>query len=256
MSGGEKGPAYRSQAKAADSKPALVSEEDRLLQESLASLRSSAVNFSQRFIQTAKVRENYIRQAEAASQEILDEIRLGRITARQGGQEANELRNALLNAARINDSDIGRAIAEVEKASGLTLEQLETKYAKKLFNKDFTTLSAAEQDAVYIEITFKAGKPNPNFNRIAKFGGKVGKGLLIASLAFAVYNVAQSDRPGREATKEGVGLGVGFLGSVGGGAAAGAFCGPGAPICVGVGALVGGIAFAVGADLTFDWLWE
>ena len=28
------------------------------------------------------------------------------------------------------------------------------------------------------------------------------------------------------------------------------------PVCVGVGALVGGIAFAVGVDLTFDWLWQ
>lgn len=41
-----------------------------------------------------------------------------------------------------------------------------------------------------------------------------------------------------------------------GGAAAGLACGPGAPVCVGVGALVGGIAFAVGVDLTFDWLWQ
>jgi hypothetical protein len=28
------------------------------------------------------------------------------------------------------------------------------------------------------------------------------------------------------------------------------------PFYLGVGALVGGIAFAVGVDLTFDWLWQ
>lgn len=68
--------------------------------------------------------------------------------------------------------------------------------------------------------------------------------------------MATSERPGREAVRQGVGIGAGIGGSMLGGAAAGLACGPGAPVCVGVGALVGGIAFAVGVDLTFDWLWQ
>jgi hypothetical protein len=136
------------------------------------------------------------------------------------------------------------------------MEQLQAKYAARLFGKEFGELAAAEQDAVFLEIVRAAGRPNPRFTAAASGLGKVGKGLLIVSLAFAVYNVASSDRPGREAVKQGAGIGAGFLGSVAGGAAAGLACGPGAPVCVGVGALVGGVLFAVGADFTFDWLWN
>ena len=59
---------------------------------------------------------------------------------------------------------------------------------------------------------------------------------------------------GREAVRQGVGIGAGVGGSIAGGAIARLVCGPGAPICVG--ALVGCIAFAVGVDITFDWLWR
>src|SRR5262249_23551856 len=150
---------------------------------------------------------------------------------------------------RLKSSDVGRAMAEAEKAAGLTMEQLQARYASRLFGKDFGQLAAAEQDAVFVEIARAAGRPNPRFTALASKLGKAGKGLFVVSLAFAAYSVATSDRPGREAAKQGAGIGMGFLGSVGGGAAAGLVCGPGAPVCVGVGALVGGIAFALGTDL-------
>lgn len=56
--------------------------------------------------------------------------------------------------------------------------------------------------------------------------------------------------------KEGAVLGGGLLGSVAGGAAAGLACGSGAPVCVTVGVFVGGVMFAVGAEITFDSFWN
>jgi len=226
------------------------------LRASLQAFESTATNFAVRFIPDARVRANYVSQAQAASREIEAQVLSGAKTAEEGARQAAEMRNALLDAGRLNSSDIGRAVAEAEKATGLTIEQLQAKYATRLFGRKFAQLAAAEQDAVFLEIVRGAGRPNPRFTAAASKLGKVGKGLVVVSIAFAVYNVATSDRPGREAVKQGTSIGVGFLGSVAGGAGAGLLCGPGAPVCVGVGALVGGIAFAVGADLTFDWLWE
>lgn len=77
---------------------------------------------------------------------------------------------------------------------------------------------------------------------------------MVVTVAFAVYNVATAEDTGQAIAREGVGLGAGLVGSMAGGAAAGLACGPGAPVCVAVGVFVGGALFALGADLTFDWI--
>ena len=83
----------------------------------------------------------------------------------------------------------------------------------------------------------------------------MGRGLIFVSVAFAVYNVATAENKGRQVVKEGATAGAGVLGGMAGGAVAGLACGPGAPVCVGVGIFVGGAIAALGADVTFDWLW-
>jgi hypothetical protein len=222
----------------------------------LDALQSEFVNFAERFIKDERVRANYVAEAKKFSEEILDDYSQGRITAAEAAKKAHEMRNSLMDASRLNNSDIGRAISEAEKATGKTIEELMEHYATKLHGKPFAELTAAEQDSVFLQIVKAAGRPNPKWTARAARFGKVGRGLLIVSLALATYNIATSDRPGRQAVKEGSTLGAGFLGSVLGGGAAGLVCGPGAPVCVAVGALIGGLAFAYGADLTFDWVWE
>ncbi len=166
------------------------------------------------------------------------------------------MRNGLLDAARLKSSDLGRAAAELEKATGKTLEELLAKYSKQLYSREFAQLSASEQDAVFVNIVRAAGRPNPRFTAIAEGLGKAGKGLLVVSIAFSVYKIAESDRPVRETVKQTATIGGGFLGSLAGGAAAGMACGPGAPLCAGVGVFVGGLLFAFGVDFTFDRIWE
>lgn len=227
-----------------------------VLEEALRALESEAVNFAQRFIQDSRVRANYVAQATRASEEILAQVQQGALTAQQGAERAAATRNALLDAARLQNSDIGRAVAEAEKAAGLSLEALLERYAQRLYSRNFAALTAAEQDEVFLQVMRAAGRPNPRFTSLARNLGRAGKGLFIVSLAFATYAVLESDRPGREAARQAAGVGAGFLGSVAGGAAAGLACGPGAPVCVAVGAFAGGLVFAISADLTFEWLWE
>jgi hypothetical protein len=234
--------------------PATVS--DPMLQEALDSLRSEVLNFSRRFIQDSGVRADYVAQAEKVSREILEGVEKGELTPGEAAIQAHSMRNGLLDSARLKNSDIGRAVSEAEKASGLTIEELLAKYSQEIFKKDFSALGAAEQDAVFLQVVRAAGRPNPRFTALATKLGTAGKGLLIISVSLAVYTVATSERPGREAARQGAGAGVGFLGSLAGGAIAGLACGPGAPICVGVGVFVGGLVFALGSDFAFDEIWE
>jgi hypothetical protein len=235
---------------------AAPSRADEALDETLQLLRDEAVNFSQRFINDQGVRAQYVAKAEAAAAEILKDVQEGRLTPAAGAEKARQMRNGLLDASRLKTSDIGKAVAELEKATGKSMEALLATKSKDLFGREFASLAAAEQDAVLVAIVKSAGRPNARFTALANGLGKAGKGLIIVSIAFSVYKIAESERPGREAIKEGASTGVGFLGSLAGGAAAGLVCGPGAPICVGVGVVVGGLVFALGTDLAFDSFWE
>ena len=227
-----------------------------VLEESLRATEAEAMAFGARFIKDAGVRANYIAEGQKFSAETMALVEAKKLTPQAGAARAHALRNSILDTSRLSSSDIGRAVAEAEKATGKTIQQLMEHYAMKLRGRPFSQLSAAEQDLVFLEMVRASGRPNPRFSSSAARLGTVGKGLLVVTIAFAAYSIAESDRPGREAAKQGSTIAVGFLGSVAGGAAAGFICGPGAPVCVGVGAFVGGLAFALGTDLTFDWLWE
>jgi hypothetical protein len=232
--------------------PVYVPTRSRALADAVMALDSTALIFGEKFIRDGRVRTNYLNQAREASREIQAYVYSGEMSAEEGALKVQELRNALLDAGRLQSSDVGRAVAELEKATGKTLEQLKAKYANQLFKQEFATLNAAQRDSVFLDIVRAGGRPDPKYNKLAARVGKAGKAVLIVSFAFAAYNVATSDRPGREAVKQSVSIGAGIAG----GAAAGLSCGPGAPVCVGVGALVGGIVVALGAEQLFDWLWE
>jgi hypothetical protein len=233
-----------------------LSGQSSALDTAIVAFEAEAVAFAQRFITDARVRANYVREAQRFSAELRSQVARGALSVQQAAEQAVALRNGLLEAARLQNSDVGRAVSEAEKVAGKSFAELIEHYSKKLFGRGFKQLTPAQQDQVYAEVVRAAGRPRPRFTSLARNLGRVGRGLLIVSLAYVTYAVAPSDRPGREAVRQGVGIGAGIGGSIAGGAVAGLACGPGAPFCVGVGALVGGIAFAVGVDLTFDWLWQ
>lgn len=69
------------------------------------------------------------------------------------------------------------------------------------------------------------------------------------SLCVSVYNIATAADKTAATLHEGAALGAGIAGGMAGGALAGLACGPGAPVCVTIGAFVGGAAAAFGVDL-------
>lgn len=164
------------------------------------------------------------------------------------------IRNEILEVQRLRSSDIGRAKAIQLKKVGLSLEALTEKYAKDKFGKPFARLAINERNLVYLEIIDSSGRPRPSVNAAARHYTTLGRGLVFVSLGAAVYNVAMADDKARAVAREGVVIGGGFAGAAAGGALAGLACGPGAPVCVTLGVFVGGALGALGADVSFDWV--
>ena len=92
-----------------------------------------------------------------------------------------------------------------------------------------------------------AGKSNPKVNAVMAKASYAGRGLIVVSLALSIYTVATADDKLQAAGKEVAVSAASISGGVAMGAAAGLACGPGAPVCVAVGAFVGGAlaAFAM-----------
>jgi hypothetical protein len=158
-----------------------------------AGVRADPIQGAQRR-RDARVRANYYNQAQAASRELEACVSMGEMSAEEAALKANELRNALLEAGRLNSSDIGRAVAVVEKATGLKMEELQAKYAGQLFGKEFATLTTAERDTVFLEIVRACGRPKPRWTRL---GGKTRQGRKRRADGQLCFCRLQRDNRGR-----------------------------------------------------------
>jgi len=103
----------------------------------------------------------------------------------------------------------------------------------------------------YAEIVKSAGKSNPRVTASMKNFSRAGKGLIFLSVALSVYNVATAEDKVGAAKREVAVTAAGIAGGVAGGALAGLACGPGAPVCVTIGAFVGGGLAAFGVSMAW-----
>jgi hypothetical protein len=234
--------------------PLSPSTASRELELAVTTLNSEAVNFGSRFIRDGKVRAGYVEEVRRYSQQILAEVHSGRLSPGDAARQANEVRNEIMEAARLKSSDIGRAKAQALKQVGKSLGELQEHYATALYKRPFAQLAKQQKNTVYLEIVVASGRTNPKVSVGATRLTRVGKGLVFVSLGVSVYNIATAENTGQAVAKEGVTLGAGFAGAALGGAVAGLACGPGAPVCSTIGVFVGGALFALGSDVTFDWL--
>ncbi len=228
--------------------------ETNALDASLSQLELAAFNFGYRYINDVRVRQSYINQTRRLAQEFRARVNSGSITAEQAARQVQSIRNEILEAHRLRSSDIGRAKAIGLKTSGLTLDDLVTRYANKMYGKPFASLSAHHKNQVFLEIVDSSGRSRASVNAAAMRYSTLGRGLIVVTLGVAVFNIATAEDKTRATAKEGAVLGGGFAGGAAGGAAAGLACGPGAPVCVTVGVFLGGALGALGAEMSFGWL--
>ena len=196
----------------------------------------------------------YIQDIARYSKETLTAIERGEITAAEGAKLANAMRNKIMETARLTSSDFTRAYAQSLKKSGQTLAQAEARATKKLFSgKTFAQLTPAEQGKVYQKIIEASGTDRLSVTKAARRLDKLGRALIAVGIVISIYNIATAenkrDATAREAAK--------LVGGVAGGAATGALmglaCGPGAPVCVGLGVLIGGVLGAMFAEAVYDY---
>ena len=202
----------------------------------------------------ASVRLEYARRIKQMSQDLTRQAETGRITWRAAAKEAVDVRNLIMDMQRSRSTPVGRALAEHFKRQGKTLNQLiaEKVVATHGAGAKWSDLSPVQQNRVHAKIVASAGKSNPRVSAKLRSLSRAGRGLLVLSLALSVYSVATAEDTAAAAKREVGVTGAGILGAAGGGAVAGLACGPGAPVCVAVGAFVGGAAAAFGVDLFFE----
>ncbi|MGF1462266.1 MAG: hypothetical protein ACFB2Z_03715 [Maricaulaceae bacterium] len=205
------------------------------------------------FAWDGSVRTAYAQEIKKMASTLRRQAIEGRISWAQAASEATQTRNATMQIARYRTSPIGLSIAKEIKAQGPTLNALIGQRTIKLYgaNARFDNLTAAQKNVVYRAVIEGAGRSNPQVNTLMRRLGAAGRGMLFLSLGVAVYAIATAEDPVDAAVREGAVFAAGVAGGVAGSAAAGAVaglaCGPGAPVCVVIGAFIGGglAAFSV-----------
>jgi hypothetical protein len=176
-----------------------------------------------------------------------------RITWATAAQEAQETRNLIMGLIRARSTAVGRAFAQGMKFQGKSLNQLIALKTMQLHGENaiFSRLSSTKQNAVYASVVKSAGNSNLRVTRAMRCLSYAGRGALIVALALSTFEIATSSNKAAAFQKELAINGASVTGGLAGGALAGLACGPGAPICVTVGAFVGGTLAAFGTS--FAW---
>lgn len=225
---------------------------DSPLDRALELMEGAALRFSLDAISDEKVRASYLKNIKRMSQQTLDDVKAGKITAQEGVQFSHEMRNKILIEHRKWTSAQGLAVVQRKKKDGRTLKWLLDRYSNELFKKSYESLSAAEQKKVHYTILESAGRDDAKFTKGTQKMMIMGKLGVLVTAALATYQILSAENKTKETARQGIVVGSGALGGVLAGMGVSAICGPGAPICaiavVLVGSVAGGLAGGVVAD--------
>ena len=224
-----------------------------LFESTIRALEAEIANIGAHLTIDSAARRAYTQQIWAMADELRSQATAGRITWAEAARQAQETRNAMMEIVRSHSTPVGRAMAEQLKSEGRTLNELVARKTQQLFgaNAEFGRLTPAQQNAVYADIEKAAGRSNPRVSAAMRTAGRAGRGLIVLSVALSVYTIATAEDRVEATKRELVVTGAGIGGGIAGGALAGLACGPGAPVCVAVGAFAGGALAALGVD--FFW---
>lgn len=189
-----------------------------------------------------RLRLEYSRRIKEMSADLRAKATAGVISWEKAAQEAQETRNLIMEMVRARSTPLGRAMAEQMKSEGKTLNELVAKKAKSLFGSqtNFNSLSEVQKNQIYAGIVESAGKSNPQVNMKMMQLSRLGKGLVVLSIAVSIYEIYTADDKISESGRQIAINSAGIAGAAAGGAMAGLMCGPGAPVCVLIGGFVGG----------------
>ncbi|MCP1676413.1 hypothetical protein J2T57_003574 [Natronocella acetinitrilica] len=229
--------------------PGVPADDDRAaFDNAIRALEAQIANAGAHLALDSSTRAAYSRKVAELADELRGQAASGQITWRQAAEQATEARNLTMESMRWRSTPVGQAMAESLKSQGRTFNELIARKTQQLYgnNADFNRLTEAQRSAVYGEVVKSAGKSNPRIDAQMRNLSHAGRGLVGFSLALSAYTVMTAEDKGEAVRREAAITGGGVLGGLAGGAAAGLACGPGAPVCVGIGAFAGGAAAAFG----------
>lgn len=230
-----------------------MSTQEEVFENAIKSLEATVSSIGVHLKIDSTARRIYAREIKAMSDGLRSDALRGRITWAQAAEQAQATRNVIMQIVRSRTTPIARAVAHRKKAEGRTLNILVAEKTEKLYGKiaDFTKLSQSKQNTVFAEIVASAGRSEQTFTRNVRRLSYLGRSVILLSLALSTYNVLTARDKSSAVKRELVTTAAGVGGSIGAGALAGLACGPGAPVCVTIGAFVGGALAAFGAG--FIW---
>jgi hypothetical protein len=198
-------------------------------------------------------RRLYAREIKTMSDKLRLEVVRGKLTWPQAAAQAQATRNVIMQLSRLHTTPVARALAESKKAEGRSLNALIAEKTVKLFGKNavYARLTSSKQNRVFAEIVASAGRSHPAYTRNMMRLSYLGRSIILLSLALSTYNILTARSKSTAIKRELVTTTAGIGGSVAAGALAGLACGPGAPVCVTIGAFVGGALAAFGTG--FIW---
>lgn len=220
----------------------LDGEGKKKLERAIATLQGDVNAASGVLYVDPKLRLEYSRRIKAMSDDLYAKASRGIISWEKAAEEANQTRNLLMELIRYRSTPVGKALAQKMKAQGKTLNELIAYKTKSLYGDkvNFNNLSVSQKNAVFSAVVQSAGKSNHEVNiKMQRLSG-AGRGLIFLSLAVAVYQIYEAEDRVLETQRQLAISSAGIAGAWGGGALAGLMCGPGAPVCVVIGAFVGG----------------
>ena len=230
--------------------PRTEEDDKRLFENAMRVLEADIMSIGMHLAIDSDARHAYSKEIAAMSSELRSQVRRGRITWRMAAEQAQETRNVIMEISRKHSTPVGRAVAESLKLKGKTMDELIKKYTRVLFGEhtDFHNLNARKKNEVYAAIVESSGGSRPNVSKSMDKAGPTARGVIIISLAISVYTVANAEDKLQAASREVAINGASVVGAFSGGALAGLACGPAAPICVSIGAFVGGTLAAFGTS--------
>lgn len=226
--------------------------EDKLsFEQAIRTLENQISNIGAHLTTDSDTRLAYSRDIKSMAKKLERDATSGRITWTEAARQAQETRNLIMRICRDHSTSVGRAMAQRLKIRGYSLNELVARHTALRYGEKviFSSLSDSKKNAVYASIVSSAGKSNANVSIVMSRLSYAGRGLLIISMGICAYNIATSNNKVSTAGKEVASTGASIGGGIAGGALAGLACGPGAPVCVTIGAFVGGALAAFSINL-------
>lgn len=215
----------------------------------IKALEVQAANLGAHLTIDSAARQTYVREIAAMADGLRRDAAAGKITWLQAAQQAQETRNLVMETTRMRSTPVARALARRIKSEGYALNELVARQVARVHGERvvFARLADFEKNKIDASIVTSAGKSNANISAAMRRVSFAGRSVLILSLGVSVYIIATSTNKVEAVRREAITTGASIGGGIAGGALAGLACGPGAPVCVTVGAFVGGVLAAYGA---------